>query len=305
MIKSRTKICLGIVIPTYNRSTYLRILLLQLLSQTNVENIEMIPVVVDDGSTDGTYEMLISEFPTVKVVKGSGQWWWTKCLNEGIKYLITHFKPYYFLILNDDSQVEPNYINLLLMASERAGEKNIVGSISVTLEKPYRVSFSGVKKISKYTFIKKPYYKSYELLMNIPQSGLLPTYALNGRGTLIRSAIIKELGGFNERVFPQYGSDDDIALRAWSKGYKVLLALDCKVFDRTMDTSKGTAFRQDSPWVFLKSFFTRNSVNYIPKQLSFFYFHGIKLLVPLYILIFFLGTTYAYLFKYRSIKYEL
>lgn len=123
-------------------------------------------------------------------------------------------------------------------------------------------------------------------------------------GTLLRSSIIRSLNLLDEQAYPQYGSDDDLALRAWKQGYKVYVSYDCKVFDRTGDTSKGTAFRKDSFLTFFKSFFTWNSVNYIPKELSFFYRHGIKLLMPFYLLKFILGTNYAYFIKYRKFKQE-
>lgn len=290
-----------VVIPTFNRVAYLRTLLGQLFSQENNLNFKIVPVVVIDGSTDGTREMLVAEFPSVYILNGSN-WWWTKSINEGVKFALSEFNPDHFLLLNDDSQVESGYFNSLIKAFELAGENCVIGSISVTDKKPFRVSFSGVKKMNWIILKKENYYKSFEFLENIPSTGLFPTYALNGRGTFIKSSIIQDLGFLNERSFPQYGSDDDLALRAWKKGYKVLISFSCKIIDRTGDTSKGTAFRQDSTFVFLKSFFIWNSVNYIPTQIKFFYHHGIKILIPFYFIKFLLGTSYAYFFKYRKIK---
>lgn len=300
---STKSIC--VIIPTFNRAGYLRILLEQLFCQENNENYTLIPVVVVDGSTDGTNEMLEAEYPKVQVLKGSGKWWWTKSINEGIKYALPLFHPEYILLLNDDSQIEPGYLHSLSAAAASAGENTIIGSISVTDKTPSKVSFAGVKSINWVTLKKKNYYKSFEPLENIPASGLFPTYALNGRGTFMKSSIIEDLNFLNERSFPQYGSDDDLALRAWKKGYKVLIANSCKIIDRAADTSKGTAYRQDSLPVFLKSFISWNSVNYIPKQLLFFYFHGIKILLPFYFAKFLLGTSYAYFFKYKKLKYEI
>ncbi len=290
------------IIPTYNRASYLRTLLTQLSSQEKCEEVKLIPVVVVDGSTDNTYEMLASEFPKVHVLKGPGNWWWTKSVNEGIKISLLTYQPDEILFLNDDSQIAPQYIQLLVDSAESAGDNCIIGSISVTDKEPYKVSFSGVKEMNWFLLKKKNYYKSFELLENIPSSGLFPTYALNGRGTLIKPSILRDLGFLNARSFPQYGSDDDLALRAWKKGYKVLISYSCRVIDRTADTSKGAAYRQDSKLVFFKSFFIWNSVNYIPKQILFFYYHGIKILIPFYLLKFILGTSYAYLFKYKKIK---
>jgi len=295
---------LGVIIPTFNRKGYLKILLEQLLSQEKKEPVEILPVIIVDGSNDGTYEMLQADFPAMHVVKGNGKWWWTKSVNEGIKYAFKSFNPDYILLLNDDSLIQSDYINSLLAAVKTAGENSIIGSISVTEELPYRVSFSGVKKINWYSLKKINYYNNFELLENIPAAGIFPTYALNGRGTFLRSSILKDVDLLDEVAYPQYGSDDDLVLRARKKGYQVYVSYSCRVFDRTTDTSKGTAFRKDSSMTFFKSFFNWNSVNYIPKELSFYYRHGIKLLMPFYFIKFILGTNYAYFFKYRKFKQQ-
>src|SRR3954468_3602153 len=212
---------LGVIIPTFNRKSYLRVVLKQLLSQEKNNSVEIIPVVIVDGSTDGTSEMLLAEFPTVHVVKGSGKWWWTKSVNEGIKYALELCNPQYILLLNDDSIIQSDYINALLNVAKTVDESSIIGSISVTDTLPFRVSFSGVKKINWYSLKKINYYKNFELLENTPDSGIFPTFALNGRGTLINSSTLKDLNLLDEVTYPQYGSDDDLALRAWKKGYKV------------------------------------------------------------------------------------
>jgi GT2 family glycosyltransferase len=295
----------AIIIPTFNRKAYLKKLLLQLAGQNNLLNIDLIPVVVIDGSTDGTSIMLQREFKEVAVLKGPGNWWWTKSVNEGIRYALPAFSPDALLLLNDDSQIGPEYTDSIVNALHLAGDRSIIGSLSITDRVPHRVSFSGIKSINWYLLKKEIYHPGFEFLYKIPDKGLIPSYALNGRGTFLRTSLFKDLGYLNERVFPQYGSDDDLALRAWKKGYRVMISYTCKVIDRTVETSKGSALRGDKPSVFLKSFFSRHSVNYIPKQLSFFYFHGIKLLMPYYFAKFILGTSFAYFFKYKKLRHEL
>jgi GT2 family glycosyltransferase len=63
-----------IVIPVFNRKHYTKDCLLSLSAQTYSV---FKTIVVDDGSTDGTADMLKEEFPEVIVLKGTGNLFWT------------------------------------------------------------------------------------------------------------------------------------------------------------------------------------------------------------------------------------
>ena len=56
---------ISIVVPTWNRKDYLRICIQSLLAQS-YPNCEI--VIVDDGSTDGTGDMIAAEFPQVRYI---------------------------------------------------------------------------------------------------------------------------------------------------------------------------------------------------------------------------------------------
>ena len=71
------------IIPTFNRKCLLKRCIDSLLAQTyTIDSI----VVIDSGSTDGTLEMLNSYTKKIDVVVGNATWWWSRCMNEGIKY---------------------------------------------------------------------------------------------------------------------------------------------------------------------------------------------------------------------------
>jgi GT2 family glycosyltransferase len=59
-----------IVIPVHNRKNFTRDCLISLRDQT----IEHKTIIVDDGSSDGTREMLQVEFPEIVVIEGDGPW---------------------------------------------------------------------------------------------------------------------------------------------------------------------------------------------------------------------------------------
>jgi GT2 family glycosyltransferase len=74
-----------IVIPVFNRINFTRECLISLRGQTYTDYKTL---VVDDGSTDDTEEIIKREFPEVKVLKGDGNLWWTGATNMGIEYAL-------------------------------------------------------------------------------------------------------------------------------------------------------------------------------------------------------------------------
>src|SRR5574337_2198175 len=65
-------------------------------------------VLIDDGSTDGTAEMVKSAIAPVTVITGAGNWWWGGALHEGYTWLrkrnplLTDI----VLIINDDTEFD-------------------------------------------------------------------------------------------------------------------------------------------------------------------------------------------------------
>ena len=149
-----------IIIPTFNRKNCLEILLHQLKNQID-DKLAIEIIVVVDGSTDGTEEMLEKGFPDAFIVIGTGNWWYTKSMNEGFKYA-RKLKPDYVLTLNDDIEIEHNYIKTLIDDFYKINEDCILGSISLTHEKPQLITGVGNRKIIKWRFKSIPYYKFLE-----------------------------------------------------------------------------------------------------------------------------------------------
>ena len=97
-----------VVIPTYNRRTYTKNCLESLLKQSD-KNLKII--VVDDGSIDGTADMIDKKFKDVVLLRGDGTLWWVGATNKGVRYVLEVCNPDdCVLLLNDDLVVPKDYI---------------------------------------------------------------------------------------------------------------------------------------------------------------------------------------------------
>lgn len=254
---------ISVVIPTYNRKKYLKNLLLDLYSCVLPVDYELKIIVVVDGSTDGSIEMLTSEFPEVNIIEGDGNWWYTKCMNEGFKKAI-ELGSDFVLTMNDDTQVKEDYITKIIDSYEMVVPGSIVGSVSFTIEKPCRILSSGSYYKSRILGLTKSYYPTLhqiepsELKGNIKESVLLP-----GRGMLIPIDTLKKLNLFEEK-FKQYHSDSDFCIRAKHNNIKVYVSYSAHIFVHYKQTGKGTSFLKEPLLKYLKNYCDKTSRLYIP-----------------------------------------
>ena len=284
------------IIPTHNRKDCLEEVLADLLAQHPCEvRVEHQIVVVVDGSQDGTLEMLRQHFPTVTVVHGPGDWWYTRSMNEGFrKALQSH--PDLILTLNDDVRLPPDYLKNILSEYESIDGDGIIGSVSISCSKPHRITFAGVKRIIWWRYKQKNHKIEGRSARHLQQIPMRPSVVLPGRGMLVPENILRRLNLFDEQL-PQYGSDDDFCLRASRLGIPVYISYQARVFSKDALTAIGNPARKSGLWAFSASFFNKYSPRYLPKTCTMIIRHGHVLLLPLTLIIVIMGSFKAYLKK--------
>lgn len=277
IVNKPTRICT--VIPTHNRREALDTILQQLHEQL-ISNIELFTVVVVDGSSDGTLEMLSAHYPEVLVVIGDGTWWYTKSLNEGIKRGIT-LSPDYVLTLNDDCIIERDYVQSIYDAIRSCNTTCLVGSLCLSTSQPRIIFFAGVREIYWPLYRWRYYFPMGTKADAVTEVRMLPSVVLPGRGMLIPTSVINSVGYFDES-FPQYGSDEDFSLRAMGAGVKSFVSFKAIVYSDIRSTDKSSVFLSHGYFVnYLKSFFNVYSSNYLGKEIRFLARHGCWMYLPI------------------------
>lgn len=285
------------VIPTHNRKDCLSEVLYDLSGQYFGDMVlECQIVVVADGSTDGTLEMLQKDFPEVTVVQGPGDWWYTRSINQGFTHAL-QYNPDLILALNDDIRLPPDYIKNIISAYKSIALDCIIGSVAISHSKPQRITFAGVKQIIWWRYKQKNYAVNGQNPGDLPDIPVRPSVVLPGRGMLISARILKQLHFFDEQL-PQYGSDDDFCLRASQLGFPVYISYKAKVFSKDELTAIGHPSRKASLPTFIASFFNKYSPRYLPKTYRMIIRHGNVFLFPLTMVIVIIGSFKAY-FKNR------
>jgi GT2 family glycosyltransferase len=270
------------IIPTFNRRQELSDLLWMLGNMDMPEGCELDIITVVDGSTDGTIEMLTRDFPHVHSVKGTGNWWYTKSINQGFRYA-ERLHPDLILTLNDDIIVHDDYLQKLVEAYRKKDPDSIMGSISFTHDQPHRVTNSGVKDRNKLLDKAESYIPFLAHANPSTLTGTLETPVLPGRGMLIPWKIATQLNYFDEN-FAQYQSDFDFTLRAIKAGFSVYISWDAQVFSMLNKTNSGSSFLKSSWKTYFKNLFNPYSRSYLPNRSRYYWRHNYKLLWPVYMI---------------------
>jgi len=257
-----------VIMAVHNRKKY-TIECLRLLSEQSYQPFEVI--VVDDGSTDGTGRLIKDLYPQTHIIKGDGNWWWARSMNEGFRYALDKSADV-IITLNNDVLFDNSLIEDLIQFHNQQPEA-IIGCLNTVQKEKEYIFFSGIEKINWWKAKEVKYHQPFSNYQS-NLKGLHPTYCLNGRGTLIPATVFTTVGLFDEDRFPQYAADYDFALRARKNGIPVMISWDIKIRSILESTGEGRTFIRQSWKKFLLSFNNRYSATSWRMWLNYYCKHA-------------------------------
>lgn len=167
-------------------------------------------IVVDDGSTDASLDVLKNEFPDVHCVIHAENRGFSEAIHSGVQAATDEV----LILLNSDVQPEPDFIAPLVARLESANVFAVQSAIRVDQPTPHPYC------LSRYVF-------RLGALKRLPTpdlglEGWLCLYASGGSMAVSREKFLA-LGGFLPLLKPFYWEDFDLGVRAWRRGWETWL----------------------------------------------------------------------------------
>jgi GT2 family glycosyltransferase len=157
---------------------------------------------VDDGSTDGTSDVIQDKFPQINIIQGTGNLFWNRGMYLAWKTAAKTKAYDYYLWLNDDTCLYSNAIIKLIACSESENNKKIICGSTCSTSNKHEITYGG--RDAEGNLMKPNGRKQY-------------CHHFNGNIVLITKYIYSILGT-NDHAFHHALGDFDYGLRAQKSG---------------------------------------------------------------------------------------
>jgi GT2 family glycosyltransferase len=190
-----------VYIPTFEARHLLGRVLGSLAEQTTPADV----VVVDNGSSDGSAELVRAEFPDVAIVSLERNLGFGPAINRAVEE-----RPGDPVILvNNDAECRPDFLAALI---DGAGDAEMAAGVLVKERDPETVDSAGV--VADRTLMGFDYMHGEPVAK---LAGAAAPLGPTGGAALYRLDALRSVGGFDERIF-LYLEDVDLALRLAAAG---------------------------------------------------------------------------------------
>jgi GT2 family glycosyltransferase len=236
-----------VIIPNLNGRDYLE----KCLASLGDSEAEII--VVDNGSNDGSYEMISEKFPMVRCIRNSQNCGFSKAVNQGVAEADTEF----VFLLNNDTTVSKHCIHYLERRMDMSPNIFAVQAKMLRMSEPEVIDDAGdLYCLLGWSYARGKGHRASRF------SKPAEVFSCCGGAAMYRRKLYNELGGMDENHFA-YLEDVDIGYRAKIFGYHNLIEPKAVVYHQGSAT---TGSRYNPTKIDLAA---RNSIYLVSKNMPF------------------------------------
>jgi len=159
----------------------------------------------DNDSTDGSADFVAGHYPQAKLVRSAENLGFSRPNNLGMKYALEHGYDYVYL-LNQDAWLEEGALEKLVAAAQAHPEFAVLSPLQM------KEGFEGLDR---------QFEKILHFSQNDAVSEPIQVKRVMAAHWLVPVQAIREVGLFNEDLFPHWGQDDDWCNRARHRGLRI------------------------------------------------------------------------------------
>lgn len=201
--------------------------------------------VVDNASTDGSVDLVKREYPDVHIIANAGNLGFSAAANQAFR--TSHAR--YVLILNTDTEVDPEAIDILVEFGDAHEDMAVAGPLLLNTDETVQLSgrrFPSFFDAMMHAFLgifwpHNPFSVRYRMLDWDRQSERTVDW-VSGAAMFVRRDAVREINFFDERFF-MYVEDMDLCYRLWHKGWKVYFCPNAKVVHHLAKSSEQSSAR--------------------------------------------------------------
>lgn len=194
----------AVLLTCFNR-VHKTVACLESLFASIPEKVDLDVFLVDDGSTDGTGNVVREKFSQVHVIQGTGSLYWNRGMHLAWDTAAESSDYDYFVLINDDSFLYPNALEEVLECAH-AKDNNVVVCAAFCSEKTGVFTYGGQSKNGTPV---------------LPNGNIQECHSINGNCLLVPKKVYDSVGNLDP-IFPHAIGDFDYGQRAMKKGFKLV-----------------------------------------------------------------------------------
>ncbi len=180
------------------------------LDSLKKSSLPVTPVVIDNGSTDGSSDFITAHFSGIVLLRHKTNLGFGAANNLGLNYALEQ-KADYVLLLNQDAWIAEDMLQKMIAAFHNHPNYGLLS--------PFHLNYDGTATERYFEeWVLKHYTQGYEAYTRRrEQPEVLPCTFVHAACWLIPLSTIQTVGGFDP-VFFHYGEDNDFIQRLQSRG---------------------------------------------------------------------------------------